>query len=310
MAFCLFGALAAFGIGNMVQSHEVAQGMARFGVPHWVSGLILVVSVGLVTIGGIKRIAHVAMFCVPFMCGLYMLCAFIVIILHVAQIPNIVLLVLKCAFTPAAAAGGFAGAGIRMVIRYGIARGVFSNEAGLGSAPMAHATAMTDHPARQGLWGIFEVFFDTIVMCSATALVILLTGAWTSGSSGAELTMHAFALSLGSKIAFPVVVISMILTAYDTNLAWCFYGETCSAYLLGHGRIIRTAYRLLWLPLTMLGALAKHEAVWNISDALNGLMAVPNLIALVALGGVVVKLTRGFLAGEKYMPPPGSPHQP
>ena len=174
---------------------------------------------------------------------------------------------------------------------------------------MAHATAMTDHPARQGLWGIFEVFFDTIVMCSATALVILLTGAWTSGSSGAELTMHAFALSLGEAIGFPVVVVCMILTAYDTNLAWCFYGESCSAYLLGHGRSVRTVYRLLWLPLTMIGALAKHAAVWNVSDALNGLMAVPNLIAILVLGGVVVKLTKGFLAGEPYVAPSDSPEK-
>jgi len=277
--------------------------MMHFGVPRWISGMILVVAVGLVTIGGIKRIAQVAMFCVPFMCGLYMMAAFLVIIINIVKIPAVVALICKHAFSPTAATGGFAGVGIMMAIRYGIARGVFSNEAGLGSAPMAHSTAMTDHPARQGLWGIFEVFFDTIVMCTATALVILLTGAWTSGESGSSLTMHAFALSFGETISFPLVVLCMILTAYDTNLAWCFYGETCSSFMFGHGKIVRMAYRLIWLPLTLLGALAEHKAVWNISDTLNGLMAVPNLIAVVMLGGVVAKLAKGFLAKEQYVPP-------
>ena len=300
--FCIFGALAAFGIGNMVQSNAVAEGMHHFGIPRWISGLILVVTVGLVTIGGIKRIAQVAAFCVPFMCGLYMLAAFVVIIIYMPKIPSVVLLIIRHAFTPAAATGGFAGVGIMMAFRYGIARGVFSNEAGLGSAPIAHATATTDHPVRQGMWGIFEVFFDTIVMCTATALVILLTGVWTSGETGATLTMRAFEASFGAMISFPLVVLCMILTAYDTNLAWCFYGETCSAYLFGHGRIIRMAYRLLWLPFTMFGALGRLEAIWNISDTLNGLMALPNLIAILALGGIVVKLTRGFLNGKPYVP--------
>jgi AGCS family alanine or glycine:cation symporter len=191
-----------------------------------------------------------------------------------------------------------------MAIRMGIARGVFSNEAGLGSAPMAHATAKTDHPVRQGMWGIFEVFVDTIVMCSATALVILLTGVWTSGQTGESLTMAGFATAFGQRIGFPLVVLCMILTAYDTNLAWCFYGETCSAYLFGHGHTVRYLYRFAWLPFTMLGALGRLEAIWDVSDTLNGLMAIPNLIALVALCGVVVRLTRGFLAGEAYEPPP------
>lgn len=300
MFFCLFASLAAFGIGNMVQSHEVAKGMARFGVPHWISGMILVVAVGLVTIGGIKRIAQVAMFCVPFMCGLYMLGTFIIIIIHFAEIPAVFALIFKHAFTSTAATGGFAGVTVMMAVRFGIARGVFSNEAGLGSAPIAHATAMTDHPARQGLWGIFEVFFDTIVMCTATALAILLTGVWTNGATGAELTINAFETLFGSHLGIGIVTFCMILTAYDTNLAWCFYGETCSAFLFGKGRIVRTGYRIIWLPLTLLGAIAEHQTVWNISDTLNGLMAIPNLIALFALSGIVVKLTRDFLAGKPY----------
>jgi AGCS family alanine or glycine:cation symporter len=304
MIFCVFGALAAFGIGNMVQSNAVAEGMNHFGAPPWITGLTLVVAVGLVTIGGIKRIAQVAMVFVPFMTILYMLGALTIILINVPQIPSVMMLVVKSAFTPTAATGGFAGVGVMLAIRWGIARGVFSNEAGLGSAPIAHATARTDHPARQGLWGVFEVFFDTIVLCSATGLAILLTGAWTSGKTGASLTMHAFELTYGAGIGFAVVVFCMILTAYDTILAWCFYGETCTSYLLGHGRITRMTYRLIWLPFTMLGALGKLEDIWSVSDTLNGLMAIPNLIALLALGGVVMKLTRGFLNGKPYGPSP------
>ncbi len=302
MLFCVFGALAAFGIGNMVQSNAVAEGLNHFGVPRWLSGLLLVVFVGLVTVGGIKRIANVAMIFVPFMTIIYMAGTLIIICLNIVKIPAVLALIIKSAFTATSAAGGFAGVGVMMAVRYGIARGVFSNEAGLGSAPIAHATAMTDHPARQGLWGIFEVFFDTIVMCLATAMAILLTGAWTSGKTGASLTMHAFELTYGAKIGFSLVALSMILTAYDTIIAWCFYGETCTSFLFGHGKATRMTYRVIWLPFTMLGALGQLEAIWSISDTLNGLMAIPNLIAIIALGGVVVKLAKGFLAGKPYEP--------
>jgi AGCS family alanine or glycine:cation symporter len=304
LAFSLFGATAALGIGNMVQANAVADGMHELlGVGHWLTGLVLVVAVGLVTVGGIQRIAHVAMVFVPFICGLYMLGALVVILVHLPQIPGVLLLMVERAFTPEAGIGGAAGISVRSAIRYGIARGVFSNEAGLGSAPIAHSTAMTDHPARQGLWGIFEVFVDTIVICAMTAFVILLTGARESGLSGAQLTMNAFGRFYGVQLGGGLVVFSMILTAYDTNLAWCFYGETCTAFLLGRGRVVRMAYRLLWLPFVILGAVWKNDFVWALADVLNGLMAIPNLIALLALGGVVVALSRGFLRGEPYQPP-------
>jgi AGCS family alanine or glycine:cation symporter len=302
--FSLFGALAAFGIGNMTQSQAVATGMDQaLGVPTWVTGVLLVVAVGLVTIGGIKRIAHVAMFCVPFMTVIYVVSALVIIVSNAGAIPAAVALVIKHAFNPTAAIGGFAGASVMMAVRFGIARGVFSNEAGMGSAPMAHATATTDHPARQGLWGIFEVFFDTVVMCSLTALVILLTGVWDSGENGAGLTIHAFSQLFGGRAGSLIVTLCMVLTAYDTILAWCFYGETCAADLLGSGKMIRTLYRIVWLPFIVLGATGQLDVIWKVSDTLNGLMALPNLIALVALTGVVVKLTRGFLNGDKYEPP-------
>ena len=311
--FCIFGALAGIGLGNMVQAHEVTAGVERFfgRVPsdsplwqvRWWTGGLLVLTVGLVTLGGIKRIAHVAMFCVPFMCTLYMVAAFVVIAMYIADVPHILSMIVRKAFTPTAAVGGFAGAGVMMAIRFGIARGVFSNEAGLGSSPMAHATARTDHPARQGLWGIFEVFFDTIVMCTATALVILLSGVWTGGEKGANLTISAFCVPFGNTIGISLVTFCMILTAYDTILAWCFYGETCCSFIFGHSRTVRTIYRVLWLPFILIGALWKSDPIWGVSDILNALMAIPNLIALLALTGVVVMLTRGFLKGQPYTPP-------
>ncbi|MDP6542450.1 MAG: sodium:alanine symporter family protein [Phycisphaerae bacterium] len=311
--FCIFGALAGVGLGNMVQAHEVTDGVERlFGggssgqslwLVRWLTGGLLVLTVGLVTLGGIKRIAHVAMFCVPFMCTLYMLAAFVVIAMYITDVPQILAMIVRKAFTPAAVGGGAAGAGMMMAIRFGIARGVFSNEAGLGSSPMAHATAKTDHPARQGLWGIFEVFFDTIIMCTATALVILLTGAWTSGEGGANLTISAFCVPFGDGIGISLVTFCMILTAYDTILAWCFYGETCCAFVLGHSKTVRTTYRILWLPFILIGALWKSDPIWGVSDVLNALMAIPNLIALLALTGVVVALTRGFMKGRPYTPP-------
>lgn len=292
--FALFGSLAAFGIGNMVQSNAVAEGLAHFHIPHWATGLVLLFLVGLVTIGGIKRIAQVAMFCVPFMCILYILGALTIILWRVEQIPSAILLIFQSAFNPTAAIGGFAGATIKQAIRYGVARGVFSNEAGLGSASIAHATATTDHPVRQAFWGMTEVFIDTIIMCSATALVILLTGVWTSGTTGATLTINGFSTLFGSKFGIALVTFSMVLTAYDTMLAWCFYGETCSAYLLGHGRTVRYTYRTLWLPFLIIGATVKLDLVWRISDILNGLMAVPNLIALLVLAPIVLKLIKDF----------------
>lgn len=294
--FAALAGLAAFGIGNMAQANSVAEGLEGFHVPRAVTGVLLILAVGLVTLGGVKRIAQVAVFCVPLMCGLYFLGAVIIIGLHIRQVPEALALIFRSAVTPAAAVGGFAGVGVRQAIRWGIARGVFSNEAGLGSASMAHATAQTDHPARQGLWGVLEVFIDTIIMCSATALAILVTGAWTSGSTGAALTMSAFQTVFGKQVGFSVVALCMALTAYDTMLAWGFYGETCSAYLFGPRA--RAVYRVLWLGPILVGSLGRLEAVWAVADTLNGLMAVPNLIALVFLSPVVFRITKEYFAGS------------
>lgn len=297
--FAVLAALAAFGIGNMTQANSVAIGLTEFNVPRLFTGILLTLAVGLVTIGGLKRIAHVAEFCVPFMCILYFLAVVIIIALNIQRLPATVILIFQSAFTPVAATGGFMGATVRGAIRWGIARGVFSNEAGLGSASMAHATAQTDHPARQGLWGILEVFVDTIVICSATAIAILITDVWKSDSTGALLTMSAFQTVFGKQLGFSIVVLCMVLTAYDTILAWGFYGETCSAYLFGaRARVI---YRVLWLVPIIIGSLGELKMVWALADTLNGLMAIPNLIALFALGPVVFGLTREFFK-KNYTP--------
>lgn len=290
--FAVFGASAALVSGNMTQANSVAIGLEAFHIPKFVTGIFLIIAVGLVTIGGLQRIAHVAMFCVPFMCIIYFFAALIIVSLNISILPQTLISIFESAFTPTAAIGGFAGASVRGAIRWGITRGVFSNEAGLGSASIAHATAQTDHPVRQGLWGILEVFVDTIIICSATALAILITGAWKSGSTGAMLTMSAFQTVFGKELGFSVVALCMALTAYDTILAWGFYGETCSAYLFGARA--RVFYRILWLFPIMLGSLGKLEAVWALADTLNGLMAIPNLIALLFLGPVVFGLTKEF----------------
>lgn len=295
--FAILGGLAAFGIGNMTQANSVAIGAQEFGIPRFFTGVFLIFVVGLVTIGGLKRIAHVACVLVPFMCILYFLGALVIIFLNIFKLPEVFALIFKSAFTPVAATGGFLGVTVRQAIRWGIARGVFSNEAGLGSAPMAHATARTDHPVRQGLWGILEVFVDTIIICSATALAILISGVWNSGLTGAQLTISAFQTVFGKHFGASLVVLCMALTAYDTMLAWGFYGETCSAYLFGPRA--RVFYRVLWLFPIMFGSLGELETVWNIADTLNGLMAIPNLIALVALGPVVFNLTREFFRFDK-----------
>jgi len=295
--FAISGGLAAFGIGNMAQANSVASGFEQFHIPRWITGIFLILAVGLVTVGGIKRIAHVAVFLVPLMCIIYFLGAVILVLVNIQRLPETLVLIFKSAFTPVAATGGFAGAGFKAAIRWGIARGVFSNEAGLGSAPIAHATAQTDHPVRQGLWGIFEVFIDTIVICSATALAILVTGTWTSGATGAVLTMSAFETVFGTKIGFSVVALCMAMTAYDTMLAWGFYGETCAAYLFGPRA--RGFYRILWLAPILFGALWEMKNVWGLADTLNGIMAIPNLIALLLLGPVIFRSTKEFFSKDR-----------
>ncbi|MGB4070877.1 MAG: amino acid carrier protein, partial [bacterium] len=290
--FAFFGVFASFGIGNMTQANSMADVMATtFSIPHNVTGIVILVLAGLVIVGGIKRIAQVTEKLVPFMAIFYVVGGLIILATRLSAIPEAFALIFRHAFTPTAAVGGFAGATIQKAMTLGVARGVFSNEAGLGSAPIAHATAQTDHPVRQGLWGIFEVFADTIVVCSITALSIIVTGAWQSGETGASLTSHAFNLGLPGPGGV-IVAIGVLLFAYSTLISWAFYGEKCFEYLVG----TRTAklYRYVFLPFIYIGAVGALEPIWLLSDTLNGLMAVPNLIGLLGLSGVIIKLTREY----------------
>jgi AGCS family alanine or glycine:cation symporter len=292
--FAFFGVFASFGIGNMTQANSMADVMATtFSIPHNVTGIVILVLAGLVIVGGIKRIAQVTEKLVPFMAIFYVVGGLIILATRLSAIPEAFALIFRHAFTPTAAVGGFAGATVRKAMTLGVARGVFSNEAGLGSAPIAHAMAQTDHPVRQALWGIFEVFADTIVVCSITALSIIVTGAWQSGITGASLTSHAFNLGLPGQGGI-IVAIGVFLFAYSTLISWAFYGEKCTEYLLGTSAA--KIYRYVFLPFIYVGAVGALEPIWLLADTLNGLMAVPNLIALLALSGVVVRLTKEYFA--------------
>ncbi len=299
IVFSAFGALAAFGIGNMVQANSVAAALeATFNVPPLASGIVLAVAAGAVILGGLQRIAKVTEKIVPFMAVFYMIGAIIILVIHLPQIPGALGLIFQHAFTPKAGVGGFAGATVMMAMRFGVARGVFSNEAGLGSAPIAHAAARTDHPVRQGLWGVFEVFADTIVICSMTALVIIATGVWDSGITGAALTTAAFNDGLPGPGGI-IVAVGILFFAFSTLLSWAYYGEKCAEFILGSG--FNKIYRIIWLPLIVLGAIGSLTLIWDIADTLNGLMAIPNLVALLGLSGVIVKLTKEFFEKEKTL---------
>lgn len=295
--FAFFGALAAFGIGNMVQSNSISQSLeVTFGINKLAIGIVLAIFAAMVIVGGIKRIGSVTEKLVPLMAAFYILGGLLIIIINAKHIPEAFGLIFSNAFTGTAALGGFVGSTIKQAMRYGVARGVFTNEAGLGSAPIAHAAATTDHPVRQGLWGVFEVFMDTIVICSITALTILTTEVWKSGTTGAALTTQAFSHGLPGTWGGTIVSIGILLFAFSTILGWEYYGERCAEYLLGSK--VNIIYRILWIPFIVIGAIGGLEVLWDLADTLNGLMAIPNLIGVFALSGVVIKLTKEFFAKE------------
>ncbi len=289
--FAIFAAVAAFGIGNMVQSNSVADAVhATFNIPVGITGLILMFFVGLVIVGGIKSIGKVTSVLVPIMIVFYILGALIILIMHAGAIPAAMKLIITQAFNPTAATGGFAGAGIMLAVRMGVARGVFSNESGLGSAPIAAAAAQTKHPVTQALVSMTQTFIDTLVVCSMTGLVLIITGAWTSGKNGAELTTFAFQSAIPGGAL--IVTIGLILFAYSTILGWCYYGEKSIEYLLGEKAIL--PYRILFVIFVGVGATLKLNLVWTMADIFNGLMAFPNLVALLALTPVIVSETKDY----------------
>lgn len=296
-AFALFTACAAFGIGNTVQSNSVAAAFNKtLEVPHWLTGLILAALVFVVIIGGVRRIAGWAERLVPVMAVVYVLGAAVILVFHAEGIFPALGTIFSAAFTGEAAGGGAAGSAIWLAIRYGVARGVFSNEAGLGSTPIAHAAARTQSPITQGLVSMMGTFIDTIIVCSMTALVILTTGALESGETGAALSSHAFSEGLPGPGGF-VVSFGLVVFAFTTLLAWSYYGERAVEFLFGVKAIL--PYRLAWVVLVYCGAVVNLEMVWLFADVMNGFMALPNLVALLLLSPLVFRMTREFFADEE-----------
>lgn len=291
--FAIFASVSAFGIGNMVQSNSVADAVqANFGVPFWVTGLVLVIATALVILGGIKSIARVTEVFVPFMIVVYVLGALYVLIAKFSLIPETFVLIFESAFTSTAASGGFAGAMVMQTVRWGVARGVFSNESGLGSSPIAAAAAQTKNPVTQALVSMTQTFIDTIVVCTFTGFVIISTGVWKTGQTGAQLTSAGFSQGLPGQWGGIIVALGLIFFAYSTILGWSYYGEKSLEFLFGSKSI--KPYRIIFCIFVGLGAVARLDLVWSVADVFNGLMAVPNLIGLLLLYKVISAETQKY----------------
>jgi len=293
IVFAVFTAVAAFGIGNMVQANSVAVlAHDTFYVSPWITGVVLTVLTGIVILGGIRSIARVCEGLVPFMAIFNIVGCLILLAMHADRIPGTIGLIVSGAFTGQAAVGGFLGAGVREAMRYGIARGLFSNEAGLGSAPIVAAAAQTTSPVKQALVSATGVFWDTVVMCALTGLVIVNSGAWMQpGLNGASLSRAAFA---DIPVIGPIVLtVGLITFVFATILGWAYYGEKAAEYLFGIGAV--QPYRVLWVLAVLVGSVVSLPAVWSFADIANGMMALPNLVCLLAMTGVVVAETRTHL---------------
>ena len=290
--FALFTACAAFGIGNMTQANAVA-GIVQstFQIEPWITGVVLMTMTALVILGGIKSIGRFTCVLVPFMIAGYVGAALLVLALNVTEIPQALYSIVYHAWNPIAAGGGFAGATMAAAMRYGLARGVFSNESGLGSAPIAAAAARTDDPVRQALVSMTQTFIDTLVVCSMTALVILTATSWAEGIGAAQLTSVSFAETLGHSGEL-IVTLSIALFAYSTLIGWNYYGEKAIEYLIGPRAIVY--YRVVFVAAVLIGATSRLEFVWNVSDLMNGMMAIPNLIGLLLLASVVKQETARY----------------
>ncbi len=292
--FAVFTACAAFGIGNMTQANSAAAVLKEvFGMADWLTGGILMALTGLVLIGGIRSIGRFTSMLVPFMIVTYLGAALVVIAMNASEVPEAFGLIFWHAFNPIAAGGGFAGAAVAAAIRYGVARGVFSNESGLGSAPIAAAAARTGDPVKQALVSMTQTFIDTLVVCTATALVILTADVWREGVSAGILTSLSFAQTLGETGTI-IVAVATALFAFSTLIGWSYYGEKAIEYLFNERAII--VFRMVFVLVVMVGATRELSFVWNFSDLMNGLMAIPNLIGILLLSGVVRQESRRYFA--------------
>ncbi len=284
--------VAFFGIGTFPQVNAIVDSMhIAFGVPREVSDGIVTLLVAAITIGGLQSISRVASKIVPFMAVVYVVVSLGLIVMNLSAVPDAIALIIKSAFSGEAAVGGFAGSTLMMAMQKGIARGIFSNESGLGSAPIAAAAAKTKWPAEQGLISMTGTFIDTIIICSMTGLALVLTGVWQGNSAGAMMTTDAFATVYGQP-GVAILTVSLVLFAFTTILGWNYYGERASIYLFGTKGVM--PYRLLFIVLVASGAFLKLDAIWTLADIVNGLMAIPNLIALCALSGVIVSETKRY----------------
>ena len=291
--FAIFAMIACLGTGNATQSNSISIALdSTLGVAPWITGIVLTIIVGAVILGGMRRIAAVNEKLVPFMAVFYVICSVIALVLNFDKIPAAFALIFKEAFNFRAAAGGTAGYGIMLAMHYGFSRGVFSNEAGLGSAPIAHAASSTKNPVDQGLWGMFEVFFTTIIICTLSALVLLTTGLWSTGEyQGAALSIASFDKIIPG-IGGIGVMLSTIFFALSTILGWAYYGEVCMEYLSNKSKGAVWAYRILYVIMVFVGAVGSLDLIWSISETMNGLMAIPNLIGLIGLYKIVRSLTK------------------
>ena len=301
--FCLLGGFASFGIGNIAQSSEISGALTDlFKLPPLASGILIAVVVALVTLGGIKRIGKVTSLLVPFMSVFYIVAGIILILMRITHIPAVFGQIFAGAFSFKSVGGGLFGYTIMMAMKQGFARGVFSNEAGLGSAPIAHAASSTEEPCEQAIWGVFEVFIDTIVICSITAFAVLLSGildvegglsAFTSKGAAAA---AAFNTILPGTLGGKIIELSLLFFALSTILSWAYYGENCWGYLTKNNKVFILAYKIIFSLVCIVGAMGSGTLMWDIADTLNGLMAIPNLIALLMLSGVVAKVTKDYFA--------------
>ena len=290
--FSVFAMLACLGTGNATQSNSIAVALeSTMGIKPWITGVVLTIIAAGVILGGMRRIASVNERLVPFMAVFYVVCSVAALILNFNKIPEAFSLIFREAFNFRAAAGGTAGYGVLLAMHYGFSRGVFSNEAGLGSAPIAHAASSTKEPVHQGLWGMFEVFFTTIIICTISALVILTTGLWSTGEyQGAALSIVSFNAII-PKVGGIVVTLSTIFFALSTILGWAYYGEVCTEFLTNKSNKAVLTYRIVYVVFVFIGTIGSLDLIWSISETMNGLMAIPNLIGIIGLSKVVTSVT-------------------
>lgn len=299
--FALLGGIACFGIGNIAQSTEIAGAVQSLtGLDPLYTGIILAILTAIVVIGGVKRIGQVASYLVPFMAIFYIVAGLAIIVLRITDVPAALASIFTQAFSlePREIGGGVAGYTIMVAMQQGVARGVFSNEAGLGSAPMAHAASDTQEPVEQGMWGVFEVFVDTIVICTLTSMAILLSGVLeydlSSFASNGAAAAAAFNAILPGTIGGTVLQISLLFFALSTILGWSYYGERCWGYLSNNNKVVNVIFKIAFVLMCVVGSVGSGALMWNISDTLNGMMAIPNLVGLLLLSGTVIRLTREY----------------